>query len=576
MKKLMLGNEALARGAYEAGVAVVSSYPGTPSTEITEYASDYPEIYVEWAPNEKVAVETAFGASLGGVRALSCMKHVGLNVAADPLYTASYTGVNGGMVVIVADDPGMHSSQNEQDSRSHARGAQLPMLEPADSQEAVDFVKAAYELSEQYDTPVLVRTTTRMAHARSLVAEGERRGAERKPYHKDAAKYVMMPAMAKLRHVVVEKRMEALAADGCTMALNRIERGDDSMGVICSGAAYQYVKEAAPEASVLKLGMVNPLPRALIEEFARSVKTLYVVEELEPIFEEQIRSWGIECRGKELTGRQGELSTRRVMEILGKEPPAFQTPGQLPGRPPVMCPGCPHRGTYYVLGKLHLRATGDIGCYTLGALKPSEAIDSCLCMGASIGMSHGLEKATGGESSRDTVAVIGDSTFVHSGITGLVNAVYNHGRSTVMILDNSTTAMTGHQPNPTVGYDIRRQETYKLDLETLCRAVGVNDVKTVDPYDLEALEAALRDSLARDEVSVIIARRPCALLEKGKKTPYAVDADKCRGCGMCLKLGCPAIERDGKRARINPALCVGCDLCARMCKFSAIGGSVCR
>lgn len=576
MKKLMLGNEALARGAYEAGVAVVSSYPGTPSTEITEFSSDYPEIYVEWAPNEKVALETSFGASLGGVRALSCMKHVGLNVAADPLYTASYTGVNGGLVVVVADDPGMHSSQNEQDSRSHARGAQLPMLEPADSQEAVDFMKAAYELSEKYDTPVLIRTTTRMAHARSLVEMGERSEIERKPYHKDAMKYVMMPGMAKRRHIVVEQRMDKLSEDACVMDINRIERGDDSIGVICSGAAYQYVREAAPDVSVLKLGMVNPLPRALIENFARSVKTLYVIEELEPIFEEQIRAWGIACHGKELTGRQGELSTRKVMEILGRTPPEFQQAGDLPARPPVMCPGCPHRGTYYVLGKLKLRVTGDIGCYTLGALKPTEAMDACLCMGASIGMSHGLEKATGGESSRDTVAVIGDSTFVHSGITGLVNAVYNHDHSTIMILDNSTTAMTGHQPNPTVGYDIRRQETYKLDLETLCCAVGVNDVKTVDPYDINALEAALKDSLSRDEVSVIIARRPCVLLDKSKKPVYVVDKDKCRACGGCFKLGCPAIERDGRNARINPALCVGCDLCARVCKFSAIGVSVCR
>ena len=576
MKTLMLGNEALARGAYEAGVAVVSSYPGTPSTEITEYASDYPEIYVEWAPNEKVAVETACGASLGGVRALSCMKHVGLNVAADPLYTASYTGVNGGLVIVVADDPGMHSSQNEQDSRNHARGAQLPMLEPADSQEAVDFIKAAYEISEKYDTPVLIRTTTRMAHARSLVTESPRADIERKPYKKDPMKYVMMPGMAKVRHLHVEKRMKELEKDACDMPLNRIERGDDSIGVICSGAAYQYVKEAAPEVSVLKLGVVNPLPRALIEEFARSVGKLYVIEELEPVFEEQIKSWGIECVGKELTGRQGELSARRVMEILGRKAPEFQTPGQLPGRPPVMCPGCPHRGTYYVLSKMHLRATGDIGCYTLGALKPNEAIDSCLCMGASIGMSHGLEKATGGESSRDTVAVIGDSTFVHSGITGLINAVYNHGRSTVLILDNSTTAMTGHQPNPTVGYDIRKQETYKLDLETVCRAVGVNDVKTVDPYDLDKLEAALKDSLSRDEVSVIIARRPCALLTKEKKPVYTVDADKCRNCGMCLKVGCPAIERVDGKAHIDPALCVGCDLCARLCKFSAIGGPSCK
>lgn len=576
MKTLMLGNEALARGAYEAGVAVVSSYPGTPSTEITEYASDYPEMYVEWAPNEKVALETSFGASLGGVRALSCMKHVGLNVAADPLYTASYTGVNGGLVVVVADDPGMHSSQNEQDSRSHARGAQLPMLEPADSQEAVDFMKAAYEISEKYDTPVLIRTTTRMAHARSLVEKSERAAIERKPYQKDVMKYVMMPGMAKLRHVVVERRMDELAKDACEMPLNHIERGDDSVGVICSGAAYQYVKEAAPEVSVLKLGMVNPLPRGLIEGFAKSVKQLYVIEELEPIFEEQIKSWGIECRGKELTGRQGELSARKVMEILGRTAPEFQPAGQLPGRPPVMCPGCPHRGTYYMLSKLHLRVTGDIGCYTLGALKPNEAMDACLCMGASIGMSHGLEKATEGESTRDTVAVIGDSTFVHSGITGLVNAVYNHGRSTILILDNSITAMTGHQPNPTVGYDIRKQETYKLDLETLCRAVGVSDVKTVDPYDLENLEAAIKDSLSRDEVSVVIVRRPCALLSKEKKPVYVVDTDKCRGCGMCLKLGCPAIEREGKKARINPALCAGCDLCARVCKFSAIGGPACK
>lgn len=571
-KQLMLGNEAIARGVWEAGLKVVSSYPGTPSTEITEYCSKYPEIYCEWASNEKVAAEVCAGVSVGGARALCCMKHVGLNVAADPLYTASYTGVNGGFVVVVADDPGMHSSQNEQDSRIHARGAQLPLLEPADSQECKDFAKLAFDISEQYDTPVIVRTTTRIAHARSLVELGERQEPALKDYVKDPMKYVMMPGMARQRHKVVESRMDKMARDACDWPVNRVEMNDKKIGVICSGIAYQYVKDALPEASVLKLGIINPLPRALIERFAAQVEKLYVFEELEPVIEEQVASWGIACEGKRLTGRQGELSARKIAAIMGKELPEVTAVEDIPARPPVMCPGCPHRGPYTVIHKLGLHATGDIGCYTMGALKPLESIDTCLCMGASIGMSHGLDKARGKEFAKKTVAVIGDSTFIHSGITGLVSAVYNRSHITVMILDNSTTGMTGHQPNPATGYDIYGQQTAQVSLEKMCEACGCEHIVTVDAFDMKGLEKALREETQREAVSVIIARRPCALLDKkSKKAPLVSDASKCKNCGACMKLGCPAIEKREKHVFINPALCVGCGLCVQTCKFSAIG-----
>lgn len=570
MKQLMLGNEAIARGAWEAGVRLVSSYPGTPSTEITEFCSNYPDIYVEWAANEKVALEVGVGASLSGARALCCMKHVGLNVAADPLYTAAYTGVGGGLVVVVADDPGMHSSQNEQDSRNHARGAQLPMLEPADSAECREFIKIAYELSEQYDTPVLMRTTTRIAHARSLVEAGERIEPALKEYKKDVQKNVMMPAMARGRHVFVEKRMNDLAEAANSLAVNRIELRDRKVGVICCGTAYQYVREADPTVSTLKLGLVNPLPERLIREFAQSVETLYVFEELEPIIEEQVKAMGIACEGKRLTGRQGELSLRKTAALLGKPLPEPIVPAEIPNRPPVMCPGCPHRASYYVIRKLGLTAMGDIGCYTLGALPPTSAIDACLCMGASIGMTQGFTRMRGEEAANKTVAVIGDSTFMHSGVNSMLSAIYNQSDATIMILDNTTTGMTGHQPNPATGFDIHGNPANRISLEKLCEAAGAN-VRVVDAYDLKGLETALKEETARKGVSVIISRSPCALLDKKSKKPVLhVDQDACKKCMGCTKIGCPAIEKIDGGVRINPALCVGCELCVQMCKFGAI------
>ncbi len=569
MKQLMLGNEAIARGAWEAGVKLVSSYPGTPSTEITEFCANYPDMYVEWASNEKVALEVGVGASMSGARALCCMKHVGLNVAADPLYTASYTGVNGGLVVVVADDPGMHSSQNEQDSRNHARGALLPMLEPADSAECREFIKIAYELSEKYDTPVLIRTTTRIAHARSLTETAGRTELELKEYTKNIQKNVMMPAMAKGRHVIVEKRMNDLAEEANTLSVNRMELRGNKIGVICSGTTYQYVREAAPEASTLKIGLVNPLPEKLIREFAASVEKLYVLEELEPIFEEQVRAMGIACEGKNLTGRQGELSLRKVAAILGNPLPAPLTAAEIPNRPPVMCPGCPHRASYYVIRKLGLTAMGDIGCYTLGALPPTSAIDACLCMGASIGLTQGFTRMRG-EAAKKTIAVIGDSTFMHSGINSLLSAVYNQSDATIMILDNTTTGMTGHQPNPATGFDIHGNPANRICLEELCAAAGAN-VRVVDAYDLKGLEAALKEETGRKGVSVIISRKPCALLDKKSKKPALhIEQDVCRKCMACTKIGCPAIEKTENGVRINPALCVGCELCTQMCAFGAI------
>ena len=570
-KKLMLGNEAVANGAIDAGTRVVSSYPGTPSTEITEEIVKNSDLYCEWAPNEKVALEVSIGASFAGARAMSCMKHVGLNVAADPLFTVAYTGVNGGLVVVVADDPGMHSSQNEQDSRFYARSAHVPMLEPSDSQEAYDFTRRAFELSEQFDTPVILRMTTRVSHSQSMV---ERRTPDEpalKEYAKNIAKYVMMPAQARGRHIEVEKRDNTIREYADTLDINRMELRDTKIGIICSGCVYQYVREALPDASILKLGMVFPLPQCLIREFSEKVDTLYVVEELEPFFENQIKVMGIKCKGKELFGLQGELSMRKIKEkIIGEKPETAFKPEPLPMRPPVLCPGCPHRAVFYVLNKLKLNVMGDIGCYTLGAIAPLNAIDACVCMGASVGMAHGMEKARGEEAAAKTVAVIGDSTFVHSGITGLVDIIYNRGTSTVILLDNSITGMTGHQQNPSTGKDIRGTEAPQLDFVKLFEAIGVKNIRVVDPFDLKAFEKAVKEETARREASVIIAKRPCALLDKTQHKPYAIDSDKCKRCSLCMKLGCPAIQRSGDDIVIDSALCNGCTLCAGVCPFGAI------
>lgn len=571
-KHLMLGNEAAARGAWEAGVRLVSSYPGTPSTEITEYAAQYPEIYAEWAANEKVALEVCAGAAMGGARAMCCMKHVGVNVAADPLYTLSYTGVNAGLVLVAADDPGMHSSQNEQDSRMHARASQVPMLEPSDSAECREFIKIAFDLSEEYDCPVMVRTTTRIAHARSLVETAEREERPVREYQKDIRKWVMMPANARGRHPVVEARMDRLAK--ADLGVNRMEMRSETIGVVCAGAAYQYVREALPEASVLKIGLVNPLPKALIEEFAGRVEEMYVIEELEPVMEEQIASWGIACRGKELTGKQGELSVRKIREIFGLENPEVTSAEPMPARPPVLCPGCPHRGVFAVLSKLKCTVAGDVGCYTLGATPPLSAEDTCLCMGASVGMAQGFSRARqwAGETGKNLVGVIGDSTFLHSGVTSLLSASYNRADITLLILDNTTTGMTGHQPNPATGFDIHGEPTTRIDLEALCRACGAMSVSVVAADDMAAVEQAIRAGMAEDGVSVVIARKPCALLDKkSRKSPLRVDPDKCRGCRACMKIGCPALSMDGKQAAIDPSLCVGCGLCSQMCAFGAIG-----
>lgn len=572
MKKIMLGNEAYAQGAYEAGVNVVSSYPGTPSTEVTENVVKHDEVYAEWAPNEKVALEVAAGAAYGGARALSCMKHVGLNVAADPLFTASYTGVNGGLVVLVADDPGMHSSQNEQDSRFYARSAHLPMLEPADSGEAKEFMKRAFELSEQFDTPVLLRSNTRISHSRGVVEIGERTEVPVKLYEKNIQKYVMMPGMAKKRHVVVEQRMKDIAAYADTCDLNRVEYNDTEVGVVTSGTCYNYVKEALPNASVLKLGMVYPLPRNMIREFASKVKKLYVIEELEPFFENQIRVMGLSVEGKDLFTVQGEYSVRMLKEKLGGGVCNPVDVGTLPMRPPVLCPGCPHRAVYYLFNKLKLTAMGDIGCYTLGAGAPLSAIDTTLCMGASIGMAHGMEKARGGEFARKLVSVIGDSTFMHSGITGLVNMIYNGATSTVLILDNSTTGMTGHQDHPATGKNAKGEPAPAVDIRKLVETIGVKNIRVLDPFDLDALETALREETAREELSVIITQRPCMLIDKNANKGTLVVTDACKNCGACLRLGCPAIVKGENGVRIDASLCVGCGLCADICPFHAIGG----
>ncbi len=576
MKELMLGNEAVARGAYEAGVRVAVAYPGTPSTEITENMAKYSkdEVYCEWAPNEKVALEVAIGASMGGARAICCMKHVGVNVAADPLFTAAYTGVRGGLVLVAADDPGMHSSQNEQDSRFYARSAHVPMLEPADSAECREYVMRAFEISEKYDTPVMLRLVTRIAHARSLVEEGVRQEIPLKDYEKDIKKYVMMPGNAKGRHVVVEAREKKLEEEIDALGFNRVEMADTKVGVVCSGSAYQYVKEALPNASVLKLGMVYPLPEKLIRDFASKVDQLLVVEELEPFFEDAIKAMGISCSGKDKTGLQGELFVRKVGRLFGGEADCGPAETQgVPMRPPVLCPGCPHRAVFYVLKKLGLTVAADIGCYTLGAMPPLAAVDSVVCMGASIGMALGLEKARGRDFAKKTVAVIGDSTFVHSGITGLVDMVYNQGHSTVIIVDNSTTGMTGHQPNPTTGFNVRGEIAPQLDVVKLCEAIGVPSVRVVDPFNMKELEQTILEESEKDVPSVIIARRPCALLIKKKTAPCAINTDKCRKCGMCMKIGCPAIlKAENGQVSIDASLCNGCGLCKEMCHFGAIEG----
>lgn len=573
MKQLMLGNQAVARGLYEAGCRVASSYPGTPSTEITEQVSLYEEVYAEWAPNEKVAMEVALGASIGGARSFCAMKHVGLNVAADPLFTAAYTGVNAGMVICVADDQGMHSSQNEQDSRHYAVSAKVPMVEPADSQECIDFVKAAYEISEQFDTPVILRTCTRVAHSQSIVETGERTELPLRLYTKDPKKYVMMPANAVGRHVFVEERMQKLAEFAETSGLNRVEMGDPKIGIVTAGICYQYVKEAFPQASVLKLGMVHPMPVRMIREFAKQVEMLYVVEELDPVIETHCRVNGIRVDGgKNLFGLLGELSQRKVAQALGKECPEPVLFGeQVPVRPPVLCPGCPHRGLFYVLSKLKVMVSGDIGCYTLGALPPLGALDTTICMGASISGLHGFNQARGGDSAQKSVAVIGDSTFIHSGITGLIDITYNRGHSTVLVLDNSITGMTGHQQNPTTGLTLKNQPAPQVSIEKICGAAGVKRVRVVDPNELAALEAILKEELTAEEPSVIITRRPCALLKQVKHNPpLRVDPERCKSCKMCMKIGCPAIHMEGGNAVIDDTLCVGCDLCQRMCSFGAI------
>ena len=571
----MLGNKAVARGLYEAGVTVVSSYPGTPSTEITEYASAYPadEMYCEWAPNEKVACETAIGASIAGARSFCAMKHVGLNVAADPLFTASYTGVNGGMVIAVADDPGMHSSQNEQDSRHYAIAAKVPCLEPSDSQECRDYAMLAYEISERFDTPVILRLTTRVSHSQSEVVTGERTEKALPEYKKDIAKYVMVPANAVKKHVVVEQRTLDLTEYAETAPINTVEYGSTGIGVITSGICYQYAKEAlGDKASYLKLGMVNPLPVKLIKEFASKVKTLYVIEELDDVIETHCRKHGIDVKGKELFTYQGEYFQSRIKQmILGEADEFIAIDENIPVRPPVLCAGCPHRGVFYILKKLGVMVSGDIGCYTLGAAAPLSAIDTTVCMGASISGLHGFNKGRKGEYEGKAVAVIGDSTFMHSGITSLVDIAYNRSNSTVIVLDNSITGMTGHQNNPANGKNIYGDPASAVNLEALARAIGIDSVEVIDPNNLEQTERVIKQELAKAEPSLIIARKPCALLKTVKhKAPFSINSDKCKNCKSCMRIGCPALVSGDKCITIDPTLCVGCGLCTQLCKFDAI------
>jgi indolepyruvate ferredoxin oxidoreductase alpha subunit len=570
-KQLMLGNKAVARGLYEAGVCFISSYPGTPSTEVTEEAAKYDEIYCEWAPNEKVAMESAFGASLAGRRSFCAQKHVGLNVAADPLYTMSYTGVNAGMVIVVADDAGMHSSQNEQDSRHHAIAAKVPMLEPSDSAEALEFTKLAYDISEKFDTPVLLKMCTRVAHSQSLVETGERQVPDY-PYEKDIAKYVMMPGNAKKRHPIVEERTRKLIEFAEESSVNRVEIGDTKIGIITGSTSYQYVKEVFGDTvSVLKLGMTNPLPEKLIKDFAAKVDKLFVVEELDPIIENHVKALGLEVTGKELLPICDEFSQNLIAKAFGKETSdSFALEDTIPNRPPVMCAGCPHRGLFYTLKKNNCTVLGDIGCYTLGAVPPLGAIEMTLCMGASIGAVHGFNKVRGKESENKTVAVIGDSTFMHSGMTGLANVAYNQSNSTIVIVDNSITGMTGHQQNPTTGYNIKGDPAGKIDLEALCRAMGFERVRVVDPYNLEECDRVLKEELAVEAPSVIISRRPCALLKYVKHNPpLNVNRDKCVGCKSCMRIGCPAISMKDGKATIDTTLCVGCNVCSQLCPVGA-------
>ena len=573
MKQLMLGNAAVARGLYEAGCCVVSSYPGTPSTEITEEAAKFDDIYCEWAPNEKVAMETAFGASLAGRRSFCGMKHVGLNVAADPLFTVSYTGVNAGMIIVVADDAGMHSSQNEQDSRHYAKAAKIPMLEPSDSAEALSFTKLAYELSEEFDTPVILKMCTRVAHSQSLVETSGRVEPPMKPYEKNIGKYVMMPGNAIRRHPVVEERTRKLAQYAETSPLNRLEEGSDrALGILTSSTSYQYVKEVFGDRHpVLKLGMVWPLPKQKILDFAASVDKVAVVEELDPFLEDYCREIGLDVLGKDVLPLEGEFSQNLVAAKLGGTVHTGKAlEDAIPARPPVMCAGCPHRGLFYTLNKNKCTVMGDIGCYTLGAVAPLAAMDMTLCMGGSISGLHGFNKARGAESEHKTVAVIGDSTFMHSGMTGLANIAYNQSNSTVIILDNSITGMTGHQQNPTTGYNIKGDPAGKIDLESLCRAMGFNRVRVVDPYNLKECDQAVKEELAADEASVIISRRPCALLKYVKhKAPLAVNKDKCIGCKSCMKIGCPAISMKEGKAHVDFTQCVGCGVCEQLCPVGA-------
>ena len=571
-KVIMLGNEAIARGAYEAGVKVSAAYPGTPSTEISEYLVQYKEdLYCEWSPNEKVATEVAVGASIAGTRAMSCMKHVGFNVAADPAYSVSYMGVNGGLVIIVADDPGLYSSQNEQDTRMVARAAQLPVIEPSDSSEAKEYIKMAFELSEQFDRPIVYRTTTRLAHSQGLVTLEDRKVPEDKPYVKDIRKTVIMPGNAKLRHIEIEKRNKELAEAANTLPINRVEMNDTKIGVITSGIPYQYVKEALPNASVCKLGLVNPLPRKMIEDFASKVDKLYIVEELDPVIEEQVKSWGIECVGKDIFTVQGEYSANMIRERILGETLEIDQPAAVPGRPPILCPGCPHRSVYYTLKKLKMHAAGDIGCYTLGAVAPLSVVDTTMCMGSSISTLHGMEKAKGKEYIKNWVAVIGDSTFLHTGVNSLMNMVYNQATGTVMILDNSTTGMTGHQDHAATGKTLMGDPTYAIDIPGLCRAMGIKNVVEVNAFDIETLEKTIREEVAKDEVSVIITKSPCVLLSKEKKPLYTAHSDKCKKCGMCMKPGCPAMTKNADgTVYIDDTMCTGCGLCEKLCKFNAI------
>ena len=578
MKKLLLGNAAVARGAYEAGVAVVASYPGTPSTEITEEIVKYPEIYAQWSPNEKVAAEVAIGASIGGARAMSCMKHVGLNVMADPVFTASYTGVNGGLVLCVADDPGMHSSQNEQDSRHYAAASKIAMLEPADSAECKEFTKYAFELSEKFDTPMFIRLSTRVSHSQSLVEIEERKNAELKPYEKNIAKYVMMPANAVKRHVVVEERIASLKEFAETSPLNTVEENGAKIGIISAGIAYMYAKEAlGDKADYLKLGMVYPLPEKKIKDFCAKYDKVYVIEELDPIIENHCKAIGASVTGKEVFTLLGEYTPSMIKEaVLGEKTADVLTVDEaIPVRPPVMCAGCPHRGTFYVLKKLGLVVSGDIGCYTLGAVAPLQSVDTTICMGASVSAALGMAKARGKEFNKKLVSVIGDSTFMHSGITGLVDIVYNKGANTVIILDNSITGMTGHQDNPTTGYTLRGEETKQVNLVSLCKAVGVEHVVVCDPFDVKKFEKVVKTEVEREEPSVIIAQRPCALLKTVKYTGHCVITDKCKDCKMCMKLGCPAISIKNGKVSIDTNQCNGCGLCVNVCPFGAIEKEEC-